>query len=1588
MVRPLLSFILLLWNTCAFYAMTMEHDLNVINDPRDSSLVQYANQIPPIPVIPPNAQQLYAFEEVSPFNFNTSGVTAVESLAEFTPEYLDRVFHTDRATDSIIAVAKEIFNEIHEHRRFLDILSGREVMSFPVGIRKQFSQNSSLTVGVMNARFHGQYAEVDLFARLELSELNADLFFAAAHVKLSHKGGIYEQARLHLVKDFPVIQEGGHWLLTFMGGLRRNGAPTEESYMVIDCEGNVQELSLAADIRLSKQIAVPLKKNGEYAYPDQLSPSNGSNPVNNKSYVGAQFMVQANTANDFIFNLNLPLFEFRGLKGWGFQFKDCTLDLSDTRNIPGLRFPPSYTENGFLIRGQRELWRGFYASEVAVMLPREFRVSDTDDRIIIGANDFIIDNHGVSGDFFAENVITLNKGTAGGWRFSVDRIRAAIAANTFTGAGFSGSIILPVSSGKAKNALPYEAFISPHNEYLLDVGVDKDIDFDVFRARAKIFKGSFVRMEVENSKFFPQAHLTGVMDLDGNTSASLDTISASDVKKTGMEKLDLQGLQFQNLRLNTKAPPYLEVDYLALRDTVRSPSFFGFELGVHDVYLQVPDEHSAILGFNTFINLDDSGIKGDVGLRITASLTQGDLMRWNHDSFLVDSVAVSVRRKNFELEGSLYFTDEHEQYGDALSGQMRLYSESLEIQVGARAMFGKSNGLKYWYVDAYGAPRATGNQPFKVYSISGGLYHHMKKSGYDRMAMNPSGILYEPDASTSLGFKAMAAFEVKKAMTFSGLTGIEMSFNTASQGGGIRRIGFYGAASLMNNMANSSEQTHALGDLREVQEIQSNREAQLASFHELSIDQQGIRYFATEVFPDLLTGKELFAAQVAIDYDLSNKVYWGLFDAFLDLGGIRGDGEKNRLGYVEFYSAPDNWYVYAGTPDRRFGVRDIPVGPFRARANLYYMTGTQLPPPASPPPHIADMLNLQGTDLELNRSYTQNLAEGKGYAFGASFALGVGFDWGLVYANVEAGVGFDLMMKNFGNTACRGDSGPIGMNGWYASGQAYAYLQGSIGVRIDVFFMNMDIPVLRGGMALLAQAELPNPWFIKGYAGLELQVLGHIRIKTRVKVVIGEPCELTEKQALEGVTMISDVNPQEDGTDVNVFETVNVALNVPEGELLRVETLSGKKYYKALLDTLVVYNDKKKLAGTLSWNQNRDLLTWSGNDILPERKELLVWVKLNFMEYENGVWQPVYKDGVQVYEERKITFKTGDAPSSIPFANIATMYPAVDQQYVLTGEFEKGYIQLKKGQDYLFNDGLDNRLIFVSETGARFGSNLTYDKTNNLLRFDLPELQGETRYTFKWMAGAVKQGSSKGASVYENSGNALEVSANKIQNTSRNDAVFTRLEFSFTSSRYATFKEKVRAQEVAGHSLFTDGDHDVAGFVINTREAEPWDIHDLAPARYNGGKPLIRVTAHMTDDYYEKEIAPLLYDRYPLEGHIRFSRDTTVYGFVPVRAVLPSAIYTSLAKSAKDHSFLRSQFPFQWRLARTYKEDFTDLQQQLVATYLNGPAVDWEMFAKYKHLINGVFPYVNTEKYKVYFSYILPYRTTGNRVRVDYQNTF
>lgn len=1515
-----------------------------------------------------------------------------DGKAEFTPEYVKSLFKVDNKTQEVLDAGAEVMEIIEQNQRFIDIITGQEVIELPVGIKQDISDNSYITLGIISMEYHPNYTVVDIFAKVKLGELNAELFFGANDVKISREGGIYDEARLNLLADFPVGQNGGQWLLTFKGGLNSQGGGNNQTYITINCEGKIKEMAFNADVRIAKSIAVPLKEDGSLKYPGKVTPGTGENPAGNDSYVGANFSVKAAGLEDLLIELDLPHFELKALPNWGFKMENVVFDLSDTKNAEGIVFPDLYRNQG-LLQGNDNLWRGFHAKEVKVTLPPEFKKKGSEKRISIGAKDLFIDNFGVSGDFYATNVLDINEGDASKWQFSVDEINVDIKVNRFVKAGFKGEIVLPISENdeSGKGQLGYEGVISADQFYSVQVDINDDVDFSVFKAKGKLQRGSYIKLEVENNKFYPEANLTGQMAFNAKQEGQLNGTDDDGVE------LEFEGLTFENFKIQTKQRPYLSIGRAGFKDEVKLPKLAGFELGFYDIEITSDENDTATLSLNCFANLDSSGIHGDVGLNITGELEEGDLLKWRYKGIEVTDVEIDVKRKSFEFYGRLAFFKDNPIYGKGFSGELQLYAEDLGIEVGARGLFGAVDDYRYWFVDGHGRPTKSNNDNFTIFDIGGGVYHHMRKAGMDETATSLSGIKYQPDITTSLGFKALAAFEIKGGASFTALAGIEIAFNSKAAGGGVSRLGFYGAAMLIQGESSGGDQKTPFGSVDDMQQTVSAKEQALGNFHELSIDKEGLKYFADEVFPELLTGEELFAAQVAIDLDFRNKSYWGLLDVFLNAGSIRGEGEKNLLGRLEYYNSPDDWYIYVGTPTHRFGLADIPIGPYLASINLYFMTGTILPAPAQPPQNVIDILHLTEEELLFGRNFESELAQGVGYAFGAKFQLGMGFDWGIVYASVSAGAGFDLMMRDFGDAHCKGKAGPIGMDGWYSTGQMYAYIQGEIGVKIKIFGIKKNIPVLEAGIAVLAQAQLPNPWFIKGYAGVDIKVLGIVNIHARLKVIIGEECEIIGKSGLQDVVMISDITPRDTMTDVDVFDAVQVAFNAPVDSEIPFTDDLGTRMYRIGVKEMSVKTSGTEILGSYDYNNEKDVLIYNSDEILPPETEISVLVRVSFDEKVGSNWVAVTSNGTPVIEEKTVTFTTGDAPRKIPDKNIVYMYPIKNQQYMLPEESKVGFVQLDKGQQYLFGNGFSDELYFIDENGSKTKVDFSYNTSEKRLNFSIPDLANEKNYTYALITlnpGDVEEDQVLTAVEFIKISEDLEISNNTLVGSSSNGAFISRLNFDFKTSKHNTFQDKMRTLRVKQSITNIDkyrntgeGVANVAYISLTMQDYEPFGINDVQGTSFTGNTALVQYEALMDDAYYKQDIYPLLYKEYPLDNDIYVNRDTDNLGIPPTRSIQKSSTYINYSQSNPNSPMLRSVFPFRWHLPIIYYYDYQDLQHKVTNRYLRYGVVE-PGYSNYSYLINGAFPFVKREDYRVKFSYILPSKSSGNSSIINYTNTF
>ena len=151
-----------------------------------------------------------------------------------------------------------------------------------------------------------------------------------------------------------------------------------------------------------------------------------------------------------------------------------------------------------------------------------------------------------------------------------------------------------------------------------------------------------------------------------------------------------------------------------------------------------------------------------------------------------------------------------------------------------------------------------------------------------------------------------------------------------------------------------------------------------------------------------------------------------------------------------------------GTPTDPIGIK-IALGPLSVQTSSYFMMGNDLPafPPLPAP--------LQSIMAQNNMTYQSNIdieskdkiKSGQGIAFGAGVHVATGdIKFLILYANFQAGMGFDVMIKDYSGYICQETGQKPGFNGWYAQGRVYAYLQGECGVRIKLGPIKKKIPII------------------------------------------------------------------------------------------------------------------------------------------------------------------------------------------------------------------------------------------------------------------------------------------------------------------------------------------------------------------------------------------------------------------------------------------------------------------------------------------------------------------------------------------------
>jgi len=1174
-------------------------------------------------------------------------------------------------------------------------------------------------------------------------------------------------------------------------------------------------------------------------------------PVTRKALEGekvrSEIAAEFSDFNDVLIGINIEPFQIKGLDGFGFYTSEAVIDLSDIRNPQFGTYTSDYIKE-MLPGVDATIWRGFYLKKFEVKLPKDFE-KDAGPSTGIGAEDMLFDEMGFTGKVFASNVLTLEKGSIAGWGFSMDKINLAIYTSGIDMFEFQGKIQLPVSQNGS--VMEYYAFVDMDFNYHFAVSPAKSMNLDLFAAQAEIYQNSTISIEKKGGKFSARAVLHGKMN----------------IQIPGEKPVDLAGVEFQEMTIQTEAPKF---DIKSFSADVGKAG--GFPIQVKNIAYK---RNGLKAGIDmtvavSLVKASDNGFSAEGGLTIYGEEElNGGISSWSYSHTEFNRLFIDIDQSAFSFKGELIFYRNDEVYGKGIKGMIDAkFNKGPGIY--AMVQFGNVNDFRYWYCDAFvtfqiGMPLMPG---IDLCGFGGGASYHMKMEYNDNIKLlklpykakdttnmagvSLSGVRYIPDKSVGIGLKAAVLIGATGNLTaFNAKATFAMEF---SSGGGLNNISFKGDALFMSEPGTPKE--HAK-----------------------------------------------FYAGLYMEYDFINKSLMANMEMYLNVSdALKGIGENGIAGKGQMYFSKTDWYIYLGEPQEPMGISMMDV----MEAKAYFVTGTYVPGIPSPPSEVA--CEFEDIELDLCRDLNK-LDNAGGFAFGASLRISTGKkEFMIFYGSFDAGIGFDLMLVNYGSgVRCEGSSETLGINGWYASGQLYAYFQGTVGMRIKLFGKNKEVDILDIGAAALLQAQLPNPVYMKGAVGGHYSVLnGLVKGNCNFEIEHGEPCDIVGGNALEGIDVIAQVSPGNGDSDVDVFSSPQVAFNFNINKEFEMIGLNDQPHgYRIKYDYLKIEHDNNSIIGNYKWNTDKTVLAFEPYEVLPQKSEVKVKVKVHFEEKVNGLWQKVMVDGQELFEERVVAFNTGEAPDYIPLHNVEFCYPSINQFNFYKNEYNQGYIQLKQGQEYLFTFNPDERWVqeaqFVSENTS-VQAFFSYNSNDKQINYLLPDdLTSNKIYKFRLVNVPVNENSGIDENISRNDNiltNGDTLSTRNIDGARENLDVQEVLAYNFRTSKYSRFEEKLSSFNYSSASwpYVTS----VQSLSLNFDADEPFDNFELYGDKSSNIDPLISMEAELSENTWYKRYETLLYSGYPFHPNIIVDR-SGIYNIIetpPLNAL--SLIHPAELKLTED----------------------------------------------------------------------------------------
>ena len=1249
--------------------------------------------------------------------------------------------------------ARSILQMVLDPARQITSLLNADPANLPLGLTIPVG-NSRVTIALGRAKLMSTHATVDVFLGIDLPSTDQDPVFAAKNVSWTRRGGLMSRLELSLISDWGIdLQSGKSRLILHAAGVNGSGCKA-----VIDCGDDdvFKYANIDATVVLSRDWVVPVV-NGQPLSGDS---HNAERNVTSSARVHAGFTFTYDADHGFFASteINQP-FVFKGKEKVQIQVSTVALDLSSGKNQPGMKFPVGYRHQ--FVNGDQPIpdpgngqpppppptdnrWEGLYIEGVRITIPEQFR-RNSDADLAVAAPQIIIDDTGITAHIYATGLLTLGEKKADQWAFSVDSVDVKLMHSTFQRAQIVGLINIPLLTNLeetcgAGNPDP-QAAIDPadcidynliirSNGFYAGIRLNRDYCIPAFKAADVTIRGnSMLELELVEDEFTATATLHGGIDVDTDVASGHVTVT---------------GLGFHNLVLRTRGtffspgqwdPPTLaEADFETFRIGLRHIKMAEDSINSNggrncQLYLQ------AYLETEGDFNLDATG-----NFRILGRLVDtDDGQKWRYRALKIDAFSIHASTSSFAFSAAVAFYGQDNPDPDWGKGFYGSGSLVLKAVTGAQgfaavAQFGKKDGRGYFLIDVMAVVSGMNIQVapgLKLGAVGGGVYKNMTANdAFLDMQTDQSGVaesrkstvaeaesyVYEVDYG---GDEANRPVNPLNAILGNSLSGKQYFVSDGGFGLFIQLV-----------LVAPSEEAYSITGILEMEV--NNRQGWSAS----------ITASAQAMNPPNYTGQLRIEEGVGVFVRLEvlknedELSFEASAELFINVAGGRVTGmkldtaaypgadpqrprfvsEEGFAGGVYLKFSNQEWYFYAGRPDGPIGVTVLQS----IRAWAYFCVGSNVPP-MPPLPHYVTAIAGQ-MDTERDNSQFQNAA---GFAFGAGITLGTGDRQFAIFTySLNAGVGFDINIRKYGDAVCADDApnGPaIGVDGWYAMGQAWAYASGSIGIRVRLFLVNINVNILEAAVAAVLQLRGPNPTSAQGRIAGRYSVLnGLVRGRFRVDAKFGENCDIvgrTAEDPFASIDLINGSNPFQGQEDVNPNVELSLATTLPIREA--VEINSARYELRAVTQRLTVVATEEVVAEYSSGQQGEYGLNLPLYSYLEPHTEYAYYGQVSLWKKAangDGTYNGVSWEQDFVVQDTVIYFTTGAATDTLEPGNISAAYPFDGMVNVYRDEYDRGQVTLHRAQPDLMQE--------LTAVWTREGSTASYttpvDVNNRTLRFDFP----------------------------------------------------------------------------------------------------------------------------------------------------------------------------------------------------------------------------------------------------------------------------